>query len=73
MYVNEGKKDNVLNEIDIEAKEVMFEGSGKAVEMLFNRQKKSFFVDREDQPKHGAGVKSSRNKVAWSSFLTAFM
>ncbi|KAI9089783.1 hypothetical protein K1719_029076 [Acacia pycnantha] len=69
-----GKKDNVLNEIDREVYEAVFEGSGKQVERLFNRQTESFFVDREEQqPSGGRGGMSPRqmrNRVAWSSFFT---
>lgn len=75
-----GKKDNVLNEIDREVYEVVFNGSGEQVERLFNRQGESFFVDHreEQQPGGGGGGISPmrmRNRVAWSSsfFTTPFV
>ncbi|XP_028795180.1 conglutin beta 7-like [Neltuma alba] len=68
-----GKSQNVLNELDREVKEAAFEGSGEQVERLLNRQKESFFVDREEQPSRGGRSPRQTNKVAWSSILTAFM
>ncbi|XP_028771629.1 provicilin-like [Neltuma alba] len=68
-----GKSQNVLNELDREVKEAAFEGSGEQVERLLNRQRESFFVDREEQPSGGGRSPSQTGKVAWSSILTAFM
>ncbi|KAK4257965.1 hypothetical protein QN277_007485 [Acacia crassicarpa] len=70
-----GKKDNVLNEIDREVYDAVFEGSGKQVERLLNRQTESFFVDREKPQPSGGGrggmsPRQIRNRVAWSSFFT---
>lgn len=72
-----GRKDNVVNNIDKEVKDVSFPGSGQEVERLFGNQKESYFVKLQGQSQsqsqsQGSEGRKEGMRAPLSSILGAF-